>query len=260
MTQYSLQMFTLRGFMKSPEALDNTLSRVAEMGYKNVQITPPAFTDSVELAKLLKTKGLKADSAICGVYDIPYKIEQIAKGAEALGTDVLRTDSISAEDRKTEEGYSRFAKHLNSCGKMLREKGLDFMYHFHSFEFIDFGGKRGIDILLNETDPEYVMFQPDVFWLAAAGTEPSRALKMFKGRVRYMHCKDYIIAASADPKLEKITNASAPVGTGNLHWDEIFKSAKELGINNFVVEDDMGVLDPFLSAEISLKNLKKLDH
>ena len=259
MTQYSLQMYTLREFMKTPEALDNTLSRVAEIGYENLQITPPAFTNSTELAKLLKSKGLKADSAICTVYNIPNKIEQIARDAEALETKVLRTDSISAEDRKTEAGYRSFAKHLNICGKMLREKGLDFMYHFHSFEFIDFGGIRGIDVLLNETDPEYVMFQPDVFWLAAAGTEPSRALEMFKGRVRYMHCKDYVITASADPKLEKITNASAPVGTGNLCWSEIFESAKRLGINNFVVEDDMGVLDPFVSAEISLKNLKKLD-
>ena len=259
MIKYSLQMYTLRQFMKTPDALDSTLSRVAEMGYENVQITPPAFTDSVVLAGLLKEKGLKADSAICTVYEIPNKIEQIAKDCEALDTNVLRTDSISAEDRRSEAGYRRFANHLNVCGKLLRKKGLDFMYHFHSFEFLDFGGGRGIDILLNETDPDCVMFQPDVFWLTAAGTEPSRSLEMFKERARYIHCKDYIIAASQDPTLEKITNASAPVGTGNLHWNEIFKSAKNMGISNFVVEDDMGVLDPFVSAEISLKNLKKFD-
>ena len=259
MIQYSLQMYTLRAFMKTPEALDTTLSRVAEMGYENVQITPPAFINSVELAKLLEKKGLCADSAMCTVYEIPNQIEQIERNTDALKTSVLRTDSISAEDRKTEAGYRSFAKHLNNCGKLLRSKGLDFMYHFHSFEFIDFGGVRGIDILLGETDPEYVMFQPDVFWLTAAGTEPSRSLEMFKGRAKYIHCKDYVITKSQDPTLEKITNASAPVGTGNLHWAEIFKTAKAMGIENFVVEDDMGVLDPFESAEISLSNLKKFD-
>lgn len=259
MTKYSLQMYTLRTFMKDLETLNNTLSRVADMGYKNVQITPPAFTNAKELAILLKQKGLKADSAICTVYKILENIEQIVRDADALETDVLRTDSISVEDRKNEEGYRSFAKHLNNCGKMLHAKGLDFMYHFHSFEFVDFGGVRGIDILLNETDPEYVMFQPDVFWLAAAGTEPSRSLEMFKGRAKYIHCKDYVITGSSDPTLEKITNASAPIGVGNLHWDEIFKTAKGIGITNFVVEDDMGVLDPFESAAISLPNLKKLD-
>jgi sugar phosphate isomerase/epimerase len=240
-------------------ALGVTLSRVAEMGYENVQITPPAFANADELAKFLKSKGLKADSAICTVYKIPENIEQIARDAEALETNVLRTDSISPEDRKTEGGYHKFAKHLNNCGKLLRGKGLDFMYHFHSFEFIDFGGVRGIDILLKETDPEYVMFQPDVFWLTAAGTEPSRSLEMFRGRARYIHCKDYVISGSKDPTLEKITNASAPVGTGNLHWNEIFKTAKSMGITNFVVEDDMGVLDPFESAAVSLLNLRKID-
>jgi hypothetical protein len=73
-------------------ALGVTLSRVAEMGYENVQITPPAFTTAAELAKLLKTKGLKADSAICTVYKIPENIEQISRDAEALETCVLRTD------------------------------------------------------------------------------------------------------------------------------------------------------------------------
>ena len=257
MAQYTLQMYTLREFMRTPDDLDSTLSRVAQMGYESVQITPPAFTNSQELARLLATKGLVADSAICSVYKIPERIEQIARDADALQTCVLRTDSINAEDRRTADGYLGFAKHLNECGRLLRQKGLDFMYHFHSFEFIDFGGVRGIDILLGETDPEYVMFQPDVFWLAAAGTEPSRSLDMFRGRARYLHCKDYVITASQDPTLEKTTRASAPVGTGNLYWKEIFAAARDIGIENFVAEDDMGVLDPFESAQTSLLNLKK---
>ena len=259
MTKYSIQMYTLRDYMNTSEQLDSTLSKVAEIGYKSVQITPPPFISTPDLAKLLKSKGLSADSAICGVYDIKNNIDSIARDAEALGTDVLRTDSIRFPDRGSKEGYRSFARHLNECGKMLKNIGLDFMYHFHSFEFIDFGGIRGIDILLNETDPEYVMFQPDVFWLTAAGTEPSRSLMMFKGRARYMHCKDYVIASTNKERLEEITSASAPVGTGNLHWEQIFKTAKSIGITNFVAEDDMGVLDPFDSAAASLPALMEFD-
>ena len=50
-----------------------------------------------------------------------------------------------------------------------------------------------MDILLNETESEYVMFQLDLFWLVSAGTEPSRSLELFRGRMRYIHCKDYLI-------------------------------------------------------------------
>ncbi len=258
MARFSIQMYTLRKSMTTPENFENTLSRVADMGYKSIQITPPKFIDTASLAKLLRQKGLGADSAICGVYDIPQSIEQIARDAELLSTDVLRTDSIRKEDRISAEGYRSFAKHLNECGRLLRAKGLDFMYHFHAFEFIDLGDTRGIDILLNETDPEYVMFQPDVFWLTAAGTEPSRSLELFRGRARYMHCKDYIITPGKDGVLERISHASAPVGTGNLHWQEIIKTAKSIGIKNFVAEDDLGVLDPFESAAISLPNMIEL--
>lgn len=253
-----LQMYTLRNSMKTPEDFDNTLRRVHEMGYDNVQITPPAFTNAIEVAKQLKTYELKADSTICTLMKIPESIDDIARNAEALDTDVLRTDSIVKDDRWTVEGYKRAAEHLNVCGKLAKEKGLRFMYHFHAFEFIKLGDTRGIDILLNETDPATVMFQPDVFWLTSAGTEASTSLRMFAGRAAYMHMKDYVIVPSGTEVLEVTKAASAPVGTGNLNWDKIIATAKEIGIYNFVAEDDMGILDPFESAAQSVIGMKNL--
>ena len=254
----TLHMYTLRKSTQELEDFENTLQRVADMGYKSVQISPRPFYTTEQLAERLKYYGLSADSAYCDVYQIPEKIDQIAKDAELLGTDVLRTNSIRKEDRMTKEGYESFAAHMEMCGKLLRERGLDFMYHFHAFEWVDFGGIRGMDILMNQTDPNHVMFQPDMFWLTGAGTEPSRSLAMFEGRMRYIHCKDYIIRKPKDEVLEKFTYASAPVGTGNQHWAEITKSALKLGVENFVVEDDIGLLDPFESAQISFTTLTKL--
>jgi len=258
MAKITLQMYTLRKSMETPEDLDNTFRRVADMGYKSIQITPPKFTNTVEMAAQIKNYGLTADSVMCDVYSIPDKLDEIARGAEALGTDVLRTNSIRKEDRLTPEGYKAFAAHMNKCGKLLRDMGLDFMYHFHAFEWIDFGGVRGMDILLNETDPNYVMFQPDVFWMTCAGLEPSRDLELFKGRIRYIHCKDYLITKPRDGVLERFTYASGPVGIGNLRWNDIFKTAERIGVENYVVEDDIGRLDPFDSAQISFDNLTKM--
>ncbi len=255
--QIALQMYTLRDSMQTPQDLENTLHRVYDMGYRHVQITPPAFTDTIALAAQLRRCGLQADSAICPLYAIPDRIEQIVRDCEALETGVLRTDSIRTQDRASEEGYRAAARHLEACGKALAAKGLTFMYHFHSFEFVRFdSGIRGIDILLQETDPQHVLFQPDVFWLTAAGCEPSTALSLFAGRVRYMHLKDHVIMPGADV-LEETRRASAPVGTGNLNWPAIFRRAEELGIENYVVEDDMGVLDPFASAAASIQYLTR---
>ena len=254
----SLQMYTLRHSMKTREDLDNTLRRVAEMGYDSVQITPPAYLTVDEMAQMLHKYGLHADSAICKLYDIPQKIDEIVRNAEVLGTDVLRTDSICKADRLDRDGYLRAAAHLEQCGAALRARGLQFMYHFHSFEFVKIGETRGIDIILENTSPQHVLIQPDVFWLTAAGCEPSAELKKFRGRAKYMHLKDYVIVPAELDQIEQTVRASAPVGTGNLNLSAILASARELGIENFVAEDDMGVLDPFESAAQSLVNMKKL--
>lgn len=254
----SLQMYTLRHSMKTREDLDNTLRRVAEMGYDSVQITPPAFLTIEEMAAMLKKYNLRADSAICTLYDIPDKLDEIVHKAEVLGTDVLRTDSIRKPDRLDRDGYLRAAAHLEKCGAALKARGLQFMYHFHSFEFVKIGERRGIDIILENTSPEHVLIQPDVFWLTAAGTEPSTELRKFAGRARYMHLKDYVIVPADLEKIEQTMRASAPVGTGNLNLAAILATAREMGIENFVAEDDMGVLDPFESAAQSLVNMKKL--
>ncbi len=254
-----LQMYTLRQAMTTPEDFSDTIRRVAEMGYKSVQITPPSFSNAKDVAAQLAQYGMTADSAIHTVMTIPENVGKITETATLLGTDVVRTDSIPPEWRIHEEGYHRFAEHLNRCGRLLKEQGLRFMYHFHAFEYIKLGDVRGMDILLTETNPDYVLFQPDVFWLASAGTEPSEELKRYRGRMAYMHLKDYVIVPSGTDTLEVTKAVSAPVGVGNLNWPAILETAKSLGVENLVVEDDFNCYcDPFESAQISYNNLKKM--
>ena len=255
--QFGIQMYTLRRTMDTLENFEKTLRRVSELGYENVQISPQPYISTEDMAKMLKKYHLKADSYLCDVYQIPNRIDEITKACRTLGTDVCRTNSIRLEDRCSVEGYRSFAEQLNRDGRCLKEKGLKFMYHFHSFEFVKLGDTTGMDILLRETDTDSVMFQPDVFWLVSAGFEPSNALEMFRGRAAYIHLKDYVIVPKSSEILEETKCASAPVGTGNLNWEKIIEKAKDIGITNFVVEDDMGVLDPFDSAAQSIQSMKR---
>ncbi len=258
MSRLGIQMYTLRKTMDTKKNVFETLKRVAEMGYTSVQITTLGFMSYEEVGEMLQENGLSADSAMISVYQISDKLDEAKRQEEIFGTEVVRTDSIAKEQSRNLGGFHDFAAHLNRCGKLLAERGLKFLYHFHAFEFINFEKETGMDILLRETDPEYVMFQPDVFWLAAAGKEPSDALMLFRGRAEYMHLKAYSIAARGEGALENVDRISSPVGTGNLNWPAIIKTAHEIGITNFVAEDDMGILDPFESAKISFENMKKM--
>ena len=64
MSQFGIQMYTLRETMKTPEDYETTLRRVAEMGYTNVQLTPPAFSGAEDTQRLLEKYGLAADSEL----------------------------------------------------------------------------------------------------------------------------------------------------------------------------------------------------
>ena len=178
MADIALQMYTMRNCMADEKQLFETLRRVREIGYRSVQITRPAYVTIEALKRMLDEVGLSADSALGHCMKLDEEYDAILHEAEVLGTRVVRLDGIPMELAQTAEGYRTFARILEKGGKAFRAAGYDMYYHFHAFEWTNFGAERGIDILLNETTPEYVGFQPDVFWLTSAGTEPSSRMEI----------------------------------------------------------------------------------
>ena len=257
MADIALQMYTMRNCMADEKQLLETLRRVREIGYRSVQITRPAYVTIEALKRMLDEVGLSADSALGHCMKLDEEYDAILHEAEVLGTRVVRLDGIPMELAQTAEGYRTFARILEKGGKAFRAAGYDMYYHFHAFEWTNFGAERGIDILLNETTPEYVGFQPDVFWLTSAGTEPSSSLRLFAGRVRYMHVKDYAIKPRTGA-LEDVPNCFAPVGRGNLNWPGIMKTAREIGIDHFVVEQDLCDGDVFECIKTSHDSLRAM--
>ncbi|MDY2873128.1 MAG: sugar phosphate isomerase/epimerase [Eubacteriales bacterium] len=257
MADIALQMYTMRNCMADERQLLETLRRVREIGYRSVQITRPAYVTIEALKRMLDECGLSADSALGHCMKLDEEYDAILHEAEVLGTRVVRLDGIPMELAQTAEGYRTFARILEKGGRAFRAAGYDMYYHFHAFEWTNFGAERGIDILLNETTPEYVGFQPDVFWLTSAGTEPSSSLRLFAGRARYMHVKDYAIKPRTGA-LEDVPNCFAPVGRGNLNWPGIMKTAREIGIDHFVVEQDLCDGDVFECIKTSHDSLRAM--
>ncbi len=252
-----LQMYTMRNVTKTKEDYIKTIQKIHKIGYRHLQITTPPFMTATEHKALLDQYQMTVDSVFMPFNKIEENIDEAVQTARIYGVDALRTDSIPEDLRKNAAGYRTFAKEANRIGALLREKGLKFVYHFHAFEFINFEDTRGIDILLNETDPENVYFMPDVFWLTNAGTEASRSLLMFKDRAFMMHVKDYAIREQKG-KIESVPYAFAPVGKGNLYWDGILNSAKEMDIKYLIVEQDECEGDVFDAIQASFENLQKM--
>ena len=256
-SRIGLQMYTMRHHMANREEYRETLRRVAEIGYEVIQTTLPSFYTAEEYRAEMDEFGLCADSVYLPTGQICAQIEEAKRQAEIFGCDVLRTNSIPKELRGNADGYRAFAAQLNREGEACRQAGLRMIYHFHAFEWIRFGRERGIDILLGETDPALVYFQPDVFWLTSAGTEPSDSLRMFRGRAFSIHVKDYAIQ-KLEGAIEDVPYHYAPVGEGNLNWPGILKTADEIGIQRFVVEQDICTGDAFDAIAISYRSLRAM--
>jgi len=252
-----IQMYTLRDFMNSKENLRNTLRKVSEIGYRSVQISIPGFMNASELKNELDNYSLKADSVFAPLESIHDNLDNLLQNAKVLDTDTIRTDGIPERLTGSEEGFRIYAERLQNAGKLLSKYGLRFMYHNHALEYSNFENGTGMDILLKETDPQYVMFQPDVHHIAAAGLEVSHALYDFAGRCEYIHMQGYAIIAGEDVD-KAVPRRTVPVGTGNLNWSGIVKTALDIGVKLFVVEQDNCIGNPFDEVALSYRNLNKL--
>jgi len=153
--------------------------------------------------------------------------------------------------RKDAAGWKQVAASLNKIGRACHERGFDFAYHNHSFEFQKFeGGKNGLDILFENSDPHLVRAEIDVYWVNHGGEDPVERINKLGSRVMLLHLKD--MAAGDDKKF-------AEVGTGVLDFKAILAAAVKNGVKWGAVEQDNTYGKPPLEAiQVSFENLKKM--
>ena len=217
MQAISLQMYTMREHTKTMSDLENTLERLKDIGLSTLQYTvPPAF-DADEVAGLFANRGLKNDSVYCDSKQLEENLNSVLHQCELFDTHYVRLNSMPSALAVTPDGFKTYAQHLNeACGE-YKKHDVKLLYHFHAFEFIRFGDTTGIEIILQETDPEAIQIIPDTHWIHSGGKSVVDFLRQYKERYDYVHVKDYQIGRRG-PTLECYPIQFAPVGEGNLDW------------------------------------------
>ena len=104
---------------------------------------------------------------------------------------------------------------LTASASTLAAADLSFSYHNHSFEFVQFGGRTGLELLLEETDPRYVQAELDTYWIQHGGGDPVAWIERVSGRMPVVHLKDMVMLPSADGRGQQ---AMAEVGAGNMNF------------------------------------------
>ncbi len=243
------QFYTLRDYTRTVEDFEKTCKKVSEIGYQLVQISGTPLK-AREMKPILEEYGLKVVTTHRGFDDFLENLEEVIEYNRILGSRLCGLGMMPDRYRGSEEGVSRFLKDLAPVAEELKKEGMLFGYHNHAVEFARFGGRRIMDRLVEETDPEAVQFIVDTYWLQVAGMNPEGFLRKLGSRAMAVHFKD--LKANPDNSTQM-----AEVGEGNLDWDGIIKACDEAGAKWALVEQDYCQKDPFESMKMSYEYLKR---
>jgi len=243
-----LQMYTVRE--AAQRDFPGTVRQVAEIGYPAIQFAGYGNLSALQMKALNDELGL----AVAGSH-VGYEALRDNFGGEleynlAVGNRDLIVPMMPNELRNQsgDSGFKQMAAWLNELGSRCQQNGARLSYHNHAFEFEPRGSRTGMEILLDETDPNFVMWEPDVYWIAYANQDPAAWIERYAGRSPYIHLKD--MAADAN-------RSFAEVGEGTLDFAPIFTASETQGAEWYVVEQDRCARSPLESIALSLDHLKK---
>ncbi len=247
------QLYTVRDFTKTPKELAATLHKVRQMGYQAVQASAIGPIAPEEFKALLDSEGL----TLCNTHtdygrllnDLPAVI---AEHKLWNCRHVAIGSMPSAFRGQGEAGFRAFARAANEIGRKLYDAGLTFSYHNHSFEFVRFGQRTGLDVIFEESDPRYLQAEIDTYWVQHGGGDPAAWVRKMRGRMPVVHLKDMVIIQGEEWMGQQ---TMAEIGEGNLNWPAILEACREAGVQWYAVEQDTCQRDPFESLAISYNNL-----
>ena len=240
-----LQLYTVRDALSAD--LEGTLRRVADIGYREVELAGLPGVTVRAMRASLQRYGLDAPSMHASYERLRGDLVSVLEEARVLGANYLVCPSVDAGERRTADDWKRVCQTLNGIGRLARSHGLVLAYHNHDFEFVPFSdGATPFHLLTAETDPSDVKLELDVYWVAKAGLDPVQHLRDGQDRIELVHLKDLASDGS-----------TAEVGGGVLDFDRIIRAALLAGAKHLFVEQDTSA-DPLASIGASLRFLERL--
>ena len=241
------QMFTVRDFTKNLNDFEETLKKIADIGYTDVQVSGTCQYEPEWLAEQLKKNGLT-----CSITH-SYVMDRILQDPQAVihAYDTFHCKYVGIGGIQGGiENYFLFREELRQAAQTLKAAGKLLMIHNHHREFERFGldNRTYLDQILEDFLPDEAGITFDAYWAQVAGANPSAWLRKMSGRVPCIHFKDMQIV-HGEQKM-------AAIGDGNMDVSGIIDAAIAAGTEHFLVEqDNCNGIDPFICLKRSYQCL-----
>lgn len=237
--EMNIQLYSARDLIGSVEDYaanhERVLKALADMGYSGVEaahygdgkfygVSPEQFKADVEAAGLKVVSshtghGLSDEELATGnISEALAWWDEALPAHKAAGMEYVVVPHIGQPNTLKE--LQVICDYFNAVGKKCKDLGMKFGYHNHAFEMEEIEGKVQIEYMIENTDPELVFYQIDVYWAVYGHYSPADLFNKYPGRFALLHIKD-----------KKEIGQSGMVG-----FDAVFGNAEVAGLEGYVVE------------------------
>ncbi len=268
-----LQLYSVRQDME--QDMDKTLGEVKAMGYDYVEFAGYFGKSAEEIKALLDKHGLKCRS-VHQTHDVFLTApEENIKFLKTIGVEYCAIPWMPPEKITSKEGFEQLVSEAKIVGKLLKDAGIQLLYHNHDFEFKTIDGETVLDKLYSELGSDIINPELDTCWVHYAGADPVEYINKYADRSQIVHLKDFTCKelgagpnyALIDENGNEIKPKSReenefkfqPLGQGRQNMPAILSACDKASTEYIIVEQDQSLDRPALEAvKMSREYLKTL--
>lgn len=255
-SEIGLQLYSLRNEFKTD--VPGTLDLIEDWNIREIEGGGTYGMSMDEFKKLLKENKLKMVSVGADYNQLQNDLQSVIDNAKAFGAKYVVCFWIPHDDEFTIDNTKDAVDVFNTAGKRLAENGLTLCYHPHGYEFRPHDGGTLFDYLVTNTDPKYLNFEMDVFWVKHPGQDPVALLKKYPKRFLLMHLKDRAHGTPGNQNGRADVESNVVLGTGDVGIEAVMREAKKAGVKHYFIEDESSHSVTQIPKSLAyLKGLKK---
>jgi sugar phosphate isomerase/epimerase len=217
------------------------LKKVQSMGFQVVETAGFYGMSAPEFKKALDAHGFKVGGTGVEFAELsdPVKLQTVASNAKIIGAKFVVCFWIPHDgDKFTIDDIKKAVTVFSAAGKTLRAQGLKLLYHPHGFEFRPYGDGVLFDYLVQNTNPKYLNFEMDIYWIKNPGQDPVYWLKKYPKRWKTMHLKDQQKGTPGSDNAKTDVEWNVTIGQGNQDMPAVMAQAKRNKIKYYYIEDE----------------------
>ncbi len=252
-----LQLYSLRNQFKTD--VPGTLAKIKEWNITFIEGGGTYGLPIEEFKALLKQNDLTMISVGAGFEELEKDPQAVAANAKAFGAKYVMCAWVPHKTGGfTMEEATKAIDVFNRAGRILHDQGLKFVYHPHGYEFRPQGDGTMFDYIIKRTDPRYVNYEMDVFWVKHPGQDPVELLNKYPSRFVLMHLKDRAPGTRGNQEGTAPDETNVVLGKGDVGIKEVMDAARRLNfVKYYFIEDESpDVVEQIPQSLLYLKSIK----